>query len=499
MSTDDQLEIEARSGQFDLRTQDVSAGLSCVINEQLSETAFFLFPSDEINSDDLIDSISKLEVSWFDFNEYYNIFNELIKNNASVTFSSIIAKSQQQLSLGKIQILDEENKPIWISVPKDTRSKFSKAISDISIDENIELFEQEIPVQIEYDEFNNIIDNVGKGVLTKVNDLVKNIPTIEKLISSENSELRLFLELESSGGSRKAILKYEPKNRTFHKINQKIIKVVESLDEYTENPASFAAKQVFENFREKLNDEIYEIANEIILKVNTELYTSLSSDELKPKIRHLPLILDKSEFDSKNNSDDDNSIIDIGEIQQSPESFAISSEEISEVSISLPWIEGGGVIDSTVTEISNKFKSLYILYAMEDKFQNIAEETLSKGLSNKIYGAISNQANLMFDGNMPWEHRSSNIKKLKKDVKAPDEYRNEKIWYTYDLRPNAPRVYFIVKKASEIEVSNDPVLDPQAMCMIIVAITDKKQQLTVLKRLTGKDQDTLVAEGAGSI
>lgn len=84
-------------------------------------------------------------------------------------------------------------------------------------------------------------------------------------------------------------------------------------------------------------------------------------------------------------------------------------------------------------------------------------------------------------------------------MSTPRRYSDEYIWYTYDLRPNAPRVYFIVKDASDIEMSDNPVLNPGTKCLIVVGITDKSRQLDVLQRFTGKNRTVLINEGAGSV
>ena len=59
-----------------------------------------------------------------------------------------------------------------------------------------------------------------------------------------------------------------------------------------------------------------------------------------------------------------------------------------------------------------------------------------------------------------------------------------------------------MKKAGDLELvesGQKPALNPEQRCMTIIAITDKDQQIAVLKQLTGRTTSQLRADGAGSI
>ena len=83
--------------------------------------------------------------------------------------------------------------------------------------------------------------------------------------------------------------------------------------------------------------------------------------------------------------------------------------------------------------------------------------------------------------------------------RAPKEYSSEAIWYSFDIRPNAPRVYFVVKDASEKKLATNQNLIQTQNVWLYLAITDKKSANICASTLDWPNRAYLVAHGAGSI
>lgn len=93
---------------------------------------------------------------------------------------------------------------------------------------------------------------------------------------------------------------------------------------------------------------------------------------------------------------------------------------------------------------------------------------------DKFEAIIDQLARYLAAGIMPWQ--STTIKSIRKSGKIRPEY-NQGLFYTYDVSPNAPRVYFIL---------GDPYIGEtrsQHRDVFIIAETDKANQLDTYKQL----------------
>ena len=128
--------------------------------------------------------------------------------------------------------------------------------------------------------------------------------------------------------------------------------------------------------------------------------------------------------------------------------------------------------------------------AMSPRVEKIAQK-LHRGRKNadgldKYQHEAHKVARRIAGGIMPWESRNS----VKRATLGKDE--SESIWYTFEISPNSPRVYFTVKIKNEEGGTT-------SVDLIVVGETDKQHQLDVLAQLTGKSKPELKAQGAGSI
>ena len=147
---------------------------------------------------------------------------------------------------------------------------------------------------------------------------------------------------------------------------------------------------------------------------------------------------------------------------------------------------------------------LYIVKAISPLLESIAETARSKSPTSKDevnqYDAIIGQiAKRVASGVQP--HQDSAVKRVRLHG-GVEEYAVSPIWYSYTIGPNAPRVYFMLRKikdlVSEVECGRLG-LEPEQDCLVVVGETDKANQTKVLQQFSGDTRRRLRQWGSGSV
>lgn len=189
---------------------------------------------------------------------------------------------------------------------------------------------------------------------------------------------------------------------------------------------------------------------------------------------------------------------------QTAERNQLLAEEVCLTTTSLPWLEGENHV-SPIWGLRGVNGVSYVVRALTPGLEEIATKSREKahtahdGTNEYDQIATSILARLN-DGIMPF-HKSSGSKPVRK-INQKSDYANTPIWYNHELAPNAPRLYYTVKAASELIKPQELKrigLKEDATCMVILAETDKGQQIEVLKKITGLSHASLKKGGAGSI
>lgn len=480
-------------------------GMAAAITRSLGDKLFFSILStgnkDLTAMGDFREHLIDLShVNSFDINTYSYYFESASRKIASNECNLALQRHTTSLHRGTALVFDEDaQQGNWVTIPKRFRQRFADNIQNIAV--------PQIENQDEYihDDDESAID-LEKLVRTmtlvfaeKVVPLIRDIPDMRDILMGDVNGITVS-QAHDLNGTPILGISAGADSKTLSGIRKKVKNFCNLVEEFAANPEKIAAEWQLKNDEEQVKNQAREFADSSVMEQNTELYNSLTPEERKEiKERH-------TEDAPKLTKRQERHVKQLAQIA-AEESGVTKPEElydielvntIGNVDISLPWINHGTKRTMDIHEFRVGECVTYIVHGIEDKLQTIADETLDKEeLANKITSSIEHQARLINGGSMPWT-QSSNPKPVDKNGKAPAEYKNESIWYTYDLRPNAPRVYFIVKDAKDIEVSNQK-LQSDAKCVVIIGITDKSKQLDVLKRFTGKSRSELVAGGAGSI
>ena len=181
-----------------------------------------------------------------------------------------------------------------------------------------------------------------------------------------------------------------------------------------------------------------------------------------------------------------------------------SHDSLGTIDIKADWLTGQEEKSRPISQLTAFGKTVYIIDAV-DKNLSVLSDDCRVNLPTNEFGedcfeaATTQEARRIASDIMPWTSTNS-VKSLDKaGSKTPAEYSGTPIWYTFDISPNAPRVYFTIKKLGDIIDQTKPTkLDRDSWVMVVMARTDKSNQTTVLKQFTGRAHNTLRANGSGS-
>lgn len=181
------------------------------------------------------------------------------------------------------------------------------------------------------------------------------------------------------------------------------------------------------------------------------------------------------------------------------QSRELSYVELGELEFDFPWFKNS--VNLEATHITGGKQDVILVSALTPKLEKISRvvrDGLPKNASgeDKIDQTIRQIVKRIAGGIMPYEDTNS-IKRLtvdKKDLHI--DYQDETIWYSFDISPNSPRVYFTIRElhTDVVTSANNPTVQ-----VVILAEADKARQIDTLVKLTSLDRTSLKARGAGSV
>lgn len=441
-------------------------------------------------------------VESFDIHKFNHLAEENSRNRAINKIKPTIAYHMQSLANGKVLIFnDETHESNWVNIPKNNQKKFK---------DNLQFIELPPISGHEDDDHNDLPLGVHQAMVSvthllseQVNSLENTIPTITEIVEHAMTGQDDGITIHKSSDDNGFILRATAGSKKVKSIRRKSAALTETLKAFIDGPEEVAAKSFIDYSSEDVDKWCVNLIEGIIVERNTKLYQSLNLNQQKTvKERQAPEQEKLTKKEKRRLKKLARQATQQSGIEKPKEQEITESESVIEyVDISIPWVENGQSVTQNIREFISNGNSLYIVNGMEAKLQEIADKTLEKSdIAPKVDNVIIQHARLINDDHMPWDRSSPlSVKMLNKNGSAPQEYQDETIWYTYDLSSNAPRVYYTLKDASQIETTNPTKLDGNKKCLVIVAITDKQKQKSTLKHLTGKKHSSLTAEGVGSI
>lgn len=447
----------------------------------------------------LIDVLKKIDTIVdnpnFDNKYFQESLNEYVAKDFLAQYKQLSNKAiTVAKQSGKITIFEEEQ-TVTVNLPKNLRQDYAGTITDAEPPK----FEPHIIDFEDTAETNELIDYNTTPLVTLLFDYIDSIPSMDDFEEYVTTQFPAFFIHKDDFDWAKNITQEFMRSRIAKNCFRKQRKLDEVLDEFIKNPESTLAKWYFESQKNIITSKNQELAENYIATLSTDFYKKLDFSQLKSKGVHVKPEHEKlSKRQKRQLKASLNPIVSVEPVPDSEYENVEQFHDITDVGITLPWVNSGETTTYSMTELQCGRNSTYIINGIDDKLQTIANETLDKNeLAQKITNALWQQARLLNSGNMPWDNNSNSVRSVKKSRKSPDIYNDVDIWYTFDLSPNSPRVYFTIINSSLIETTNK--LKPNSNCIVVMAITDKQNQIDVLKRFTGKNRTQLRADGAGSV
>ena len=477
----------------------------------------FIFPHESITTlPESLEQLSKVEV---DQEAFFTGIKEQLEAESVKTSKIAISKHANASKRGSIATIDQDDMIAWTSIPSKISAGFTENIStlagEILADSSgrDKLFDTRLselcsPNATETDqqpEKDILLSNVLSGYLTE-----KFVPLLEELFSivpdsNDPDVYVMYPWLERYIGNRLLAfasienpLPYQTP-REIGLIIKKSNNVKNFIKKFVENPSGALIQYTVDKIQPQISEDISGYINYGIASSNSELLATTTipkkskpSRNASPKPRK-----QKATIPSP-------TIVDAGKNMPAQDTAEPMIQPVGIEKISLPWLDDQPYQELHIAELQAYGSSVYVVNAIDSRLQDIADDIrknmkINEDGLNAFDIAINQEAKRIAGGIMPYTDTNS-VKSLKRITsKIPKEF-NIPIWYTFDMSPNAPRVYFTIKKLGNIiDPSHESALDLEKECLIVIAETDKSNQTDVLKVLTGSGHKTLRNNGAGSV
>lgn len=397
-----------------------------------------------------------------------------------------LQQHENAMKRGSLIIKDAEtDEEVTVKIKPEELATYKNAQIKTLIIDDSDRSDENYPLEKETDIIQSMIGTAFEKYGVQLEKALQLLPNEDDLVNGLINGQIIIADSFANSFLQPNEVTISPDNRKFKKVNRAIRLLIESLDAFIENPERVLAEIYTDAIGEFLDNTLNDSIQNRIISANTSLYAQKDKSETRDK--YIPTSTDEVMSKRKRRkmsrfilSSAANDEIDLRE----PEYKRI--ETIESVTIATPWLDNES---REITELSTPQGAVYIVDACSEKLADIKDMTLGKNKSveHKINVKIETAAEKIATGNLPW-NSTNTFQRLHLGIETPDEYSKSAIYYVSDVSPNAPRIYFSMKKAGEIEIvaeGEKPRLNPDQWCMMLVAITDKDRQIAALKQLTG--------------
>ncbi len=455
--------------------------------------------SDDITGmGELIETIERLGSTPFDEATFDKHCAELLDSKSNTISKMKLSQQETALRRGHVTIFDtDESDEIIVNVAARHTEAFREAQTQALMLHGTEISEADFPIYKEDHTLETIFGSIFDKFGAQIAKAIKRLPNENALVKDLMNGQIIIPDLFPQQVLQPQEISIAPDNKELRNVKRELRKTNEMIQAYIDNPEAVLADVYMTVVSEELEEYITNNVQDSLVRANTRLYSELESPrDNAPKEPESTAPITKRE----RRIVDGIALAARAATQKSVEDLRDKPQEwpktTHSVVVSSEWLHPQ---ERNVQEIITPNGSVYVFEGIADELIAIRDATIAK--INKIPGKINTAAEKIAQGNLPWTTHNT-FKRLDLGDKPPVAYKDESIYYIPDKSPNAPRIYFTVKRAGALEVvypDRKPILDPEQWCMTIVAITDKAQQIDTLQSLTGKTRKQLIADGAGSI
>jgi len=292
------------------------------------------------------------------------------------------------------------------------------------------------------------------------------------------------------------------------KLLRAVRRMQDMLLDYKQDPSAFAQQSVVHRNSE-IDERVEDTFTMYLLSYMSDAYEQLQyqirSDKKRAKLER------QQKHSANKREKDETAVVAVSSSREIGKTALQTSEDQSEwtqdkshlvgcgeVTVKLPWTQSANQTNMTVMEYAGG--KVYVIRAYVEGLSDIAQSarnhtTKSGGLpdSDKLLAKLARKVAAGVD---PAAMHNSGIARLSKSLPV----YGRSVWSNKGVFANSMRTYFVLKPVGEVVISdNDTIIDPDAQCMVVIAETEKKNQVPVLQKLTGQSYQSSRAKNAGAI
>jgi hypothetical protein len=194
---------------------------------------------------------------------------------------------------------------------------------------------------------------------------------------------------------------------------------------------------------------------------------------------------------------------DSTQTSQKPEAVKVVKERVEDRAISefltldFPWMEEGHNVFRPKRYADTN--DVLVVTALRTNLAVLASRLQGESPSNadgrdKYQADIHELAKKISSDIMPYRTTNGMVSVNIKDQDRKPEYVGVPIWFTFDKSPNAPRIYYTLKRTGEITEEGR-----EQFLLVILGITDMQNQEEFFKTISTKSLRQLRREGVGAV
>jgi hypothetical protein len=439
-----------------------------------------------------VEGLAKLDANLLDIKGIEIPDQELVAYLTDRAHTLTLAEQQKRmvthmhmLRCGRILLAnpeDEDDKLSWHTIPLVENARYKQPLTDISksIDstepKSYELTQGEVDKTI--------------GTLTRhIDDLAREIGSILEMHMQQGfnrtfSLARLLLKLffASHSESKNGQIFIDQDGDEYTALIQKISELNKILDDLINTPARLLGDMIIDDCASNIITGASEALDGSVATSNAQIYGQspgvsgmqvVQPSKGKPKKRQSKSTPDREKF----------------YINDHPEEAAGKTEELESVGyyrLKMPWINERSPVSVQVQQLESAGGMVYIVRGVHPNLEKIAQDCRKKFPKtaddlSEFDRLARHIARYLANGQYP--ATNPNIAK-RLDTAVNVSYQPLVIWYAGKVKNNASRLYFSYVTMRDLVVSEETDLNTTAVCLIVLAETDKNNQIQVLNALS---------------
>lgn len=474
-----------------------ACALADIVRDELSMRLDYDDPQGELeNLEAVLDRLATVEIS-------ISAITEEVTSQANQMAEKIKVDTIQlhQRHLGRyntILVADgnnelEDDSCGWMNLPQHAGTGRFESTIDAQVETAIE-------VPVDQAEVAELVNDFAKPITDLTKEIYELIPRVSFEADGSRRKAAIALARYVFKGTIKTeervfrINDFAAQDERDRQLAKKSRKLQETLTSLIEDPVGFFASLYLAAHTDGITEHAQDTIEWNIAQRNAEILNTSGLTVYRPYHE------EREEVTSAENK----AVVEREEPTPEPTPEQPDHQAVGLVEMNFPWVSDESEL-AGLSVVRSNGQEVYLTRAMIPKFAAISVAVRENSPRDrdglcKYERIIRHHARRLAEGDRPYKNTNS-VRSLR-----GANFGDLPIWYTHDISPNSPRIYFTLKKLGELTDQTTAILagrqnpiNPDQLCMVILAETDKAHQLEVVKTMTGRGHKNLRRGGVGSI